>query len=172
VIRGLGWQGNAFKAKHHFSFAEYHDPARMGWGALRVATVEAGVASILYELKAQEYELITRENPASTGQQCSVLDSRCCRPFRIPLVLTGSRSPSAAHHKITEFPGIRVEVSGNMLLGAREEVKPEELAEASAAITAAAGRLRFRLAALRAADLSARARRAPTSRAGSPQAPQ
>jgi quercetin 2,3-dioxygenase len=27
-----GW----LKAKHHFSFAGYHDPNRMGWGALRV----------------------------------------------------------------------------------------------------------------------------------------
>ncbi|HXU99800.1 MAG TPA: pirin family protein [Caulobacteraceae bacterium] len=27
-----GW----LKAKHHFSFAGYHDPQRMGWGALRV----------------------------------------------------------------------------------------------------------------------------------------
>jgi len=27
-----GW----LKAKHHFSFAEYHDATRMGWGAVRV----------------------------------------------------------------------------------------------------------------------------------------
>ena len=27
-----GW----LKAKHHFSFAGYHDPARMGWGNIRV----------------------------------------------------------------------------------------------------------------------------------------
>jgi redox-sensitive bicupin YhaK (pirin superfamily) len=27
-----GW----LKARHHFSFANYHDPARMGWGAIRV----------------------------------------------------------------------------------------------------------------------------------------
>jgi len=27
-----GW----LKAKHHFSFADYHDPTRMGWGSLRV----------------------------------------------------------------------------------------------------------------------------------------
>lgn len=27
-----GW----LKARHHFSFAEYHDPARMGWGSIRV----------------------------------------------------------------------------------------------------------------------------------------
>ena len=27
-----GW----LKAKHHFSFANYYDPARMNWGALRV----------------------------------------------------------------------------------------------------------------------------------------
>jgi redox-sensitive bicupin YhaK (pirin superfamily) len=27
-----GW----LKARHHFSFADYHDPQRMGWGSLRV----------------------------------------------------------------------------------------------------------------------------------------
>ncbi|MEO6926126.1 MAG: pirin family protein [Rhodanobacter sp.] len=36
-----GW----LKAKHHFSFAGYHDPQRMGWGAMRVwndDTIAAG----------------------------------------------------------------------------------------------------------------------------------
>ena len=36
-----GW----LDAKHHFSFAGYHDPARMGWGAIRVwndDTIAAG----------------------------------------------------------------------------------------------------------------------------------
>ena len=34
---GLGGAHHGWlDAKHHFSFAEYHDPARMHWGALRV----------------------------------------------------------------------------------------------------------------------------------------
>ena len=34
---GLGGADHGWlKAKHHFSFANYHDPKRMGWGALRV----------------------------------------------------------------------------------------------------------------------------------------
>jgi hypothetical protein len=34
---GLGGADHGWlKAKHHFSFANYHDPGRMGWGSLRV----------------------------------------------------------------------------------------------------------------------------------------
>ncbi|HEV2530565.1 pirin family protein [Phenylobacterium sp.] len=34
---GLGGADHGWlKAKHHFSFAGYHDPKRMGWGSLRV----------------------------------------------------------------------------------------------------------------------------------------
>ena len=34
---GLGGADHGWlKARHHFSFAEYHDPKKMGWGAIRV----------------------------------------------------------------------------------------------------------------------------------------
>lgn len=46
TFNGLGKADHGWlDASHHFSFSEYHDPARMSWGALRVwndDTIEAG----------------------------------------------------------------------------------------------------------------------------------
>ena len=33
-----GW----LDARHHFSFANYHDPDRMGWGSIRVWNLRSG----------------------------------------------------------------------------------------------------------------------------------
>src|SRR3546814_18523252 len=51
-----GW----LKARHHFSFANYRDPARMGWGAIRVWNDdESAPGSGLPRHHNQNMEIIT-----------------------------------------------------------------------------------------------------------------
>ena len=64
-----GW----LKARHHFSFANYYDPARMGWGAIRVWNDdEIGAQSGFPPHPHQDMEIITYVRSGAITHQDSL----------------------------------------------------------------------------------------------------
>jgi quercetin 2,3-dioxygenase len=64
-----GW----LNARHHFSFANYHDPARMGWGAIRVWNDDEIAANNGFPAHAhQDMEIITYVRTGAITHQDSM----------------------------------------------------------------------------------------------------
>ena len=64
-----GW----LDARHHFSFADYHDPARMGWGAIRVWNDDAIAANTGFPAHPhRDMEIITYVRSGAITHQDSM----------------------------------------------------------------------------------------------------
>ena len=82
-----GW----LKARHHFTFASYYDPARMGWGALRVWNDDEIAANAGFPAHPhQDMEIITYVRSGAITHQDSMGNKGRTGPGDVQVMSAGS----------------------------------------------------------------------------------
>ncbi len=96
----FGW----LETKHHFSFGDYHDPARMGWGALRVWNDDSIAAGTGFPLHPHaDMEIVTYVTQGAISHKDSLGNTGRTAAGDVQVMSAGS---GIRHAEFNAEPGI------------------------------------------------------------------